>query len=79
MVATVRSRRIEKLAQYFTAKFGGKCWAGYDDSKRKYYISGENLPAAPELTHLYPNGWSLLDYFSARQVDKLGNQQDGVE
>ena len=70
-MATTRQSRINKVSAHFTAKFGKKCWAGYDEQKRKYFVRGENLPAAPEVAHIYPNGWSLLDYLTAKEVDAL--------
>lgn len=66
-----KRERIEKLARHFTVKFGGKCRAGFDDEKHKYYVKGDNLPPAPEMASTYPNGWTLIDYFTASEVDQL--------
>lgn len=63
-----RAQVCEQLANYYSKKLNGKVWAHYDASKRAYCIRGEGLPAAPALRHLYPNGWSMLDYIKPAQA-----------
>ena len=65
---TRRSHVIAALEAHFTKRFNGKVWADFDPDKRKYYIRGEGLPAAKELRDRYPNGWSLLAYFTPREA-----------
>lgn len=66
-----REQVIKRLAEHYSELFEGKVWAGYDDSKRAYYIQGEGLPAKPELRDMYPNGWSLLSYLKPSEARRV--------
>lgn len=70
MTLRLRSDVIAALAAHYSRALNGKVWAGYDNSRRKYYIRGEGLPASPELQHVYPNGWGLFDEFSPTEARK---------
>lgn len=71
MAKVTREQVCKALAKHYSNKMKGKVWAGYDASKRSYYIRGDNLPAHPDLRELYPSGWSLLDYIKPSQARKV--------
>lgn len=59
------------LRIHYSDKSKGDVWAGFDYQKRKYYIRGEGLEPHPDLKQLYPNGWSLLDFFTPKEARKI--------
>jgi hypothetical protein len=70
-----RAQVVSALSCHYSKKFGGNVRSGFDEAKRAYYIRGESLPAAKELQHLYPNGWSLLDFIKPTRARVLVAQE----
>lgn len=53
-----------------TRQYGAHVTAGLTNDGRIEY-HGSNLPAAPELQQLYPNGWELCDHIELRDALRL--------
>jgi hypothetical protein len=71
-----RRRDVEQaLSRHYTAKMGGNVWACYDSQRRAYSIRGDNLPSHPDLIGMYPNGWSLLDYITPAEAQRIAQAQ----
>ncbi len=68
---STRSEVSAFLAGYYSGKLNGHVWCAYDDTKRAYCIRGERLPAHPDLAHLYPRGWSMIDYVKPAKARAL--------
>lgn len=66
-----RVQVASKLSEHYTAKLGGKVWCSFDLRHKGYCIRGESLPAHPDMQHLYPNGWSMLDYIKPNKAREL--------
>lgn len=66
-----RNDVCKRLGEHYSRKFNGVVWAVFDDSRRSYLIRGSGLPSAPEVRHLYPHGWELLDYIRPTEARKL--------
>lgn len=70
----LRTEVIAALSAHYSAKFGGKVWAGYESPHKGYYIRGDKLPAHADMKHLYPNGWSLLDFVPAAKAQAIAKE-----
>jgi hypothetical protein len=66
-----RSLIEKQLSRYYSARFQGMVSCFYDESKRAYAISGNALPAHPDLQGKYPNGWSMSDHVPPRKAREL--------
>lgn len=59
------------IAAHYSAKFNGAVNCAYDETKRAYCIHGGSLPACPEMAHMYPRGWTLLDYIPPAKAQAM--------
>lgn len=70
-----RKQVAERVARFYTEKFGGAVWCRFDPAKRAYQVRGESLKPHPDLAAKYPNGWTLLDHISPSYARLLAGER----
>lgn len=58
-----------QLQEHLSRKLGGPVICSWDESEHKpFSCSGSELPAHPDLVHVYPHGWSYHQDYSLEEA-----------